>query len=351
MSSSNGNGTPEQGVRRIVLRDVAEAANVSLMTASRAINGEGRVAPETRERVLREAERMGYRPSYLARSLRANETRLIGFVAPNLMLPVHVEIIQGARDVVSAEGYRLFLQVDADDGSVNNPFESDGDLVIADAPNSPRLRDYSDGSRTVGLMGRTHIEGIDTCGTDLLKATLDAFQHLLAVGYRRIGLIQHIGNTLYVGREDVLAAAGLSDDSDLVQVATNDRASVERAVHALMALPERPDAIAIVHVAGTPVALRELQKHRYVIGRDIGFIGTEVSSSDWGDLISPRMTAIRIPGYRIGAAGAERLIARLRGDQSTPRRHEFPAELIVRESTPGAWNPDRVSQSASPGKV
>jgi DNA-binding LacI/PurR family transcriptional regulator len=128
-----------------------------------------------------------------------------------------------------------------------------------------------------------------------------------------------------------------------VQVATNDRESVVRAVHALMALPERPDAIAVVHVAGTPVALRELQRHRYTIGRDIGFIGTEVSTSDWGDLISPRMTSITIPGYRIGATGAERLIARLRGDQSTPRRYEFPATLIVRESTPGAWNPPELS--------
>jgi LacI family transcriptional regulator len=182
------------------------------MTASRAINGEARVAPETKARVLRIAESMGYRPSYSARSLRSQTTRLIGFVAPNLMLPVHVEIIQGARDVVSAEGYRLFLQVDGDDDTVNRPFVSDGDLVIADAPDSPRLKAYRDPSRTVGLMGRTTIEGIDVCGSDLIKATLEAFQHLLEMGYRRLGLIQHIGNTFRHGRDEALLAAGVWND-------------------------------------------------------------------------------------------------------------------------------------------
>lgn len=328
---------PSRSTRRPLLRDVAAAAGVSTMTASRAISGEGRIAPATRERVLLEADRLGYRPSQSARSLRANESRLLGFVAPNLMLPVHVEIIQGARDVAGKAGYQLLLHVDAIDGKENTSFVSDGDLVISDSLHMPELWKQSDPMRTVGLMSRTQRPDIDVCASDLPKATLEAFRHLLDVGYRRIGLIQHIGNPAGFGREEALAEAGLDNDPDLVQVAANDKESVVKAVHALMSLPSRPEAIAVVHVAGTPVVLRELQRHRIVIGRDIGFVGTEVSTSDWGDLISPRMTAIRIPGYRIGAAGAERLIARLQGDQSAPRRYEFPAEIIVRESTPGPW--------------
>jgi LacI family transcriptional regulator len=62
-----------------------------------------------------------------------------------------------------------------------------------------------------------------------------------------------------------------------------------------------------------------------------------VNSSSWGDLVSPRMSAIRIPAYQVGTIGATRLIARLQGDDSPPRRYEFPAELIERESTPGPW--------------
>lgn len=325
--------------RRPSLRDVAEAASVSLMTASRAVNDGERVAPETRARVLREAERLGYRPSQTARALRSRESKLIGLLTPNVMLPVHIEIIQGARDVAAREGYRIFLHVDVDEDSVLNPLSSDGDLIMG-GPRSSLLPElYSDPSRTVGLMSASPLEGVDTCGTNLLRASLEAFQHLLDRGYRRIGMIQHVGNTPRFGREEALAEAGIEDDPALVQVVENDKESVLRGLHALMSLPNRPDALGVVHVAGTPVVLRELQRHQYTIGRDIGFVGTEVSTSDWGDLISPRMTSIRIPGYRIGAAGAERLIARLRGDHTPPRRYEFPAEVIVRDSTPGPWTP------------
>lgn len=325
--------------RRPLLKDVAEAAGVSMMTASRAISGEGRVAAETRERVLREAERLGYRPSQSARSLRANESRLLGFVAPNLMLPVHVEIIQGARDVAAREGYRLLLHMDAVEGERHAPFVSDGDLVIADGGKPFLDRYYSDRMRTVGLMSRTEFDGIDVVATDLLKASLEAFQHLRSAGYRRIGFIHHSGSRSHKGWANNFAQISNTDPA-LVQSATNDREGVIHAVHQLMARSEQPDALAVVHVAGTPVVLRELQRHRVVIGRDIGFVGTEVSTSDWGDLVTPRMTAVRIPAHRIGESGAKRLIDRLRGDGAPPQRIELAAEIIVRESTPGPWNPE-----------
>ncbi|MCC6944725.1 MAG: substrate-binding domain-containing protein, partial [Thermomicrobiales bacterium] len=69
----------------------------------------------------------------------------------------------------------------------------------------------------------------------------------------------------------------------------------------------------------------------------IGFVGTEVSSSEWGDLIAPRMTAIEVPARQVGSEGAARLIARLRGDRSPAREITIPTTLIERESTPGPW--------------
>lgn len=325
--------------RRPTLQDVAAAVGVSVMTVSRALNGNPRVSKETRQKVLAEAERVGYRPSFSARALRSQESRLIGFHSPDLMLPVHVEIIQGARDIAAEAGYRLFLHVDIPEDETNSPFTSDGDLIMGGPPPSPQTHLRYDPQRTVGLMNRTNMDDIDICGSDLVQATLDAFHHLIAVGYRRIGLLQHVGNSPRFGREAALREAGIDadDNPELVQVVGNDKESVVRGLHRLMALPQRPDAIAVVHVAGTPYVLRELQQRNFVIGRDIGFVGTEVSRSEWGDLVAPRMTALRVPGYEIGAEGARRLIARLRGDRSAPRRYEFPVELVIRESTPGPW--------------
>lgn len=323
--------------RRPTLQDVALAANVSVMTASRALNGHPKVSEETRERVIVEARRLGYRPNFSARALRSRENRLIGFRSPNVMLPVHIEVIQGARDVAAEEGYQLILQVDSAGPDGNDPIASDGDLIMGDPPPARRMSTPHYAMRTVGLMSRPGVYDIDACGTDLAQATIDALQHLVSVGYRRIGLLQHAGIRPRFGRDPRLVDAGMDDDPDLVQVVANDKESVLRGLHALMGLPRRPDAIAVVHVAGTPYVLRELQRHCFTIGRDIGFVGTEVSQSDWGDLVTPRMTSIRIPAHRIGAAGARRLIDRLRGDRSAPAFYEFPSELVVRESTPGPW--------------
>lgn len=71
---------PPRGVR---LADVAEAAGVSVPTASQVMNGTGRVAPETRRRVLEVARQLDYRPNALARSVALGRSRTIGVLAEN----------------------------------------------------------------------------------------------------------------------------------------------------------------------------------------------------------------------------------------------------------------------------
>lgn len=318
---------------RPTLHDVARAAGVSVMTASRALNGQARVSAKTRECVLNEAARIGYRPSFSARALRARESQMLGFRAPNLMLPVHVEIIQGARDFAAHEGYRLLLEVDPDESASGDTFTTDGDLVMGDPPAflRPSL------SRCVSLMGRPSTVDIDVCGTNLDEATLNALHLLVDKGYRRIGLLHHALISPPFSPSQRLIESGCDQDPRLIQVVSNEKSSVHEGLRRLMSLDPRPDAIAVVHVVGTPHVLRELHRHHFAIGRDIGFVGTEVSSSEWGDLIAPRMTAIQVPARQVGAEGAARLIARLRGDRSPAREITIPTTLIERDSTPGPW--------------
>jgi len=319
-------------IRRPALRDVAQAANVSLMTASRAINGSPRVARETRARVLVEAERLGYRPSLSARSLRTNQTGLIGVSTPDLMMPLQIEVVLGARDAAAHEGYRLLLDVDMTHDGGRHPFTADGELLIATAAHDPEYGVQHDPGKTVNLMGKSSV--LDVCGTDLDRATFAAYQQLASSGYRRIALLAHHDSPSLQGFAQATRELEIAGDAHLVQVVGNDQGSVSRAIDRLMSSPEAPDAIVVVNVAGTPLALRALGRRGISVGRDVAFIGTEPSLAEWGDLVSPKMSAIRVPGYEIGAAGARRLIARIRGDSSPPQHHLFPSELVIRESTP-----------------
>ena len=326
--------TGERVRRRPTLDDVAKAANVSMMTVSRVLKNSPHVLPETRERILAEIDRLGYRPSHSARALRSGESKLISILEPNLLVPLHIDIMQGARDAATRHGYRLLLHVDSTETTRGGAFAADGELVMG--RNLEEMTGF-DPNRTVIVNGEAST--IDACTTDLPAVTHTAITHLVEAGYRRIALMQVLGNSPLVGYQSAMKMAGLPQDPDLVEIVGHHRDSLAQGVRKLMALPQPPDAIAVVHTAGTPFALEELQRLGYTIGRDIGFLGTEVNHIDWGMIMNPRLTAIRIPGYDIGYAACERLIARLQGDDSPVQTITLPSRLIVRESTPGPVTP------------
>lgn len=320
-------GGRRQAAKRPTLHDVAHAADVSVMTVSRALRGSENVADETRSRIFREVERLGYRPSFSARTLRSGESRLLSFLASNLTIPLHIEIVQGARDAAMQHGYGLMLQVDSSRNPLESPFSCDGDLII-DFHEGP----VRDPARTVSIMGASM--SVDSCGTDLPGATRDAYLYLHAAGYRKIALLQAERNTPQEGWREAQRQLGLAEDPGLLAEVGLDRQSIVAGVRLLLQSNPDMDAMMVVHTAGTPIALDELQRHGITIGSDLGFIGTEVSHSEWGSVMTPKMSSIRIPGYAIGWGGAQRLIERLRGDTSEPKRVMIPSELVIRQSTP-----------------
>ncbi|HYI24419.1 MAG TPA: substrate-binding domain-containing protein, partial [Thermomicrobiales bacterium] len=191
-----------------------------------------------------------------------------------------------------------------------------------------------DPMRTVNLMGPQATTQLDVCRSDSVSAVYEGFRHLLELGYRRIGLILLSHSPANAGRDLALAEYGIEVDDRLTGFFDSSNSGLEDDVNRMLDLGDPPDALVAYNVSGTPIVLRALKRRGLVIGTDIGFIGTEAGRTDWGDLLSPQMTALHIPAYRIGAVGAERLIARLRGEDSPPQTIEFPARLVVRESTP-----------------
>lgn len=314
--------------RRPTLQDVANAANVSVMTVSRAMKDNPAVTPKTRDRVLAEAEKLGYRPSFSARTLRMGQSRLISLVGPSLVVPLHVAVMQGARDAAAQLDYRLMLHMEASTREMEYTFSADGDLIMGE---SVRIR--GELMRSVSLIEPTS-PGIDHVGTDLPGIARDTFLYLHAAGYRRVGFIQSQNNSPVRGWREAIAHLGLDPDPNLIQEVESVRQGLVDGVRRLTSLPHRPDAIVVIHTAGTPVVLAELQDQGFEIGKDIGFVGSEVSTNEWSKVVSPKISMIRIPGYAIGWTGCTRLIARLQGDDAPPQTVLIPSELVIRQSSP-----------------
>jgi LacI family transcriptional regulator len=95
--------------KRIRLTDVAQRANVSTSTASRALNGTGDLSDDTRAAVKRAAKELDFRPSPAARSLRTRRSHTVGLVVPTVAHAFYAAVTTGAQAVLEEHGYRLVL--------------------------------------------------------------------------------------------------------------------------------------------------------------------------------------------------------------------------------------------------
>ena len=97
-------------IKPITRKEVAERANVSVAVVSYVVNdGPRPVSPETRLKVERAIEELGYYPNELARSLSRKQTAMIGLIIPSLINPVYAEIADSLTRYCATEEYRVIL--------------------------------------------------------------------------------------------------------------------------------------------------------------------------------------------------------------------------------------------------
>ncbi|HUG83261.1 MAG TPA: LacI family DNA-binding transcriptional regulator [Euzebya sp.] len=180
------------------LRDVAQAAGVSITTVSRILNNRASGVPireETRTRVLAAASELGYKPNLLARGLRGSPSSLLGVIARDMSDPFHIQILQGINQVIQARDYRLFLghvdyraDVALAYGSMFERSHADGIMVIGDIEGAePALDILAEQHQfIVGVTDRTSRRQFPGVYADSVVGTLLAMDHLWELGHRSI---------------------------------------------------------------------------------------------------------------------------------------------------------------------
>jgi LacI family transcriptional regulator len=102
-------------MRHATIRDVAADAGVSIGTASKALNGQGRLRPETRERVAEAARRLGFAPNPLAQALLAGRTYTVGMITTDSFGRFSIPVMLGAEDALGAGRISVFMCDTRDD--------------------------------------------------------------------------------------------------------------------------------------------------------------------------------------------------------------------------------------------
>ncbi len=332
---------------RATISDVASEAGVHSSTVSRILNGHAgtTVRPATRERVLAAAERLGYRPSVLARGLRLQRTLILGMLVPDITNPFFSSIIKGAEDAARERGYNLILCNSEDEPEREasclhalRENQVDGLLIASSRMADETIAELREEGYPFVLLNRaTDSTGDLAVVVDNRAAAVGAVGYLAALGHRRVGHIAGPRDTTTgverrEGYRTGVLAHGLADEPELVVEA--DAFSVEaghRALGIMLDGPARPTA---VFAANDLIAIGMLQRLREAgtpVPSGLSIVG--FNDIPLAGLLEPALTTVRVPQLEMGVVGAHLLIDRLEGRPISDVRLTLPTELVIRSSS------------------
>jgi LacI family transcriptional regulator len=333
--------------KRITMADVAREAGVSLMTVSRAVNNKDGISDATRQRIQSIAERLGYRPSLVARGLVTDRTSTIGLVVIDNANPFFSEVARGVEHAAYAEGYNVFLCNTEEDPQreldVLRSLEEqrvDGVILCSSRLNDERLRAALKSHPAKVLINRSLID--DDFGVVLAADEQGAqliIQHLLGTGHHAIGFLagpktSFSGQQRLRGYRSTLAEAGITPPAGWQRHCLPIVESGREVAHDL--LNDHSELTALfcyndLTAVGALQACRQLGRR---VPDDIAIVGFD--DVLLAALVTPALTTCRVPMYDMGREALRQLIERINGCAHDCTPVEFQPELIIRESAPGA---------------
>jgi len=215
---------PQAPSSPVRLKDIAKELNVSVMTVSKVVRDCADVGAETRSRVLAKVKEMNYQPNWVARSLAARRTFMIGLIVPDLMHSFFAEIAKGVSETIRPLGYDVVICNSEEDSSLESSEverllarQVDGLMIASAQPaSSTELFERIDarGVPYVLIDRRFADAQAPYVGTDDEAIGRMATRHLIERGCRRIAHIAGQPLTPGAGRlkgyRDALAAAMIS---------------------------------------------------------------------------------------------------------------------------------------------
>lgn len=289
------------------IKDVAAHAGVSVMTASRAINGKALVSAGAREAVAQAVKALGYVPNASARALAGSADRRVALLHSNSTTSAYLgELLLGALAEAPQRHLHLVVEQCAPGAFAQEIVDQVAQAHVAGVILPPPLCDWSE---LVEQLAQRDIlvvaiapdrDGPDmlSVGTDDRHAAYDLTRHLVDLGHRRIGFIE--GNPRHrasarrlQGFRDCLADHGIAADAALVAPGDFSFRSGLDAAEQLLGLDTPPTAIFACNDDMAAAAITVAHQRKLNVPGDIsicGFDDTPLASAIW-----PALTTIRQP--------------------------------------------------------
>jgi LacI family transcriptional regulator len=325
------------------LAEVARAAGVSRMTASRALNNRPGVSRPVREEILRLAGEMGYSVNLTAQKLASRRNRILALVAVQMHSPYVSEVVVGAVRAARMAGYEMLLYslLDPDEQLPATVTQVIGQIAQGVIALLPYTHDYFGALRAAGVPLITVESSVEltefpTIATDGYNGARDAMRHLMALGHRRIGYIT--GNERMAsavqrrrGYENGLTERGIRLDRTLIARGDYTQPSGIEAARRLLTLRHPPTAIFSGNDVQALATMAVASEIGLRIPEDLSVVGFD--DIPQASQVHPPLTTVRQPMQQMGRSAVNTLLAMLAGIEVASPVLTLPTELVVRKST------------------
>lgn len=333
-------------MKHVTIKDIARSLYISVSTVSRALTDDKNIRRETREAVLREAERLGYRRNPVAMNLKMGRTNTIGVIVPEMHTPYASQVVAGIQSILYKNNQKVMIA--ESDENPNRERESlqmmeefmvDG-LIVSICSYKHNVETYRRLAKEgVAIVFYDRIpHGMDDMPQVMVDDNNDSYfmaEHLIRLGRRRIAYLygpDDVYNAVERGRgySEAMEKFHIYDPQLVVKTGmtfTDGAAAMDSLVRQGIefdAVYAFTDTLAI----GAMNRLRELGRR---VPEDVavaGFSGTELST-----IVYPQLTTVEPPLVEMGKRAAELVLEKVRNPEAENRKIVLRTEMKCRAST------------------
>jgi DNA-binding LacI/PurR family transcriptional regulator len=329
------------------MRQVAEAAGVSIATVSFVVNNTKPVAPETRQRIEEAMERLEFRRNMVGRALASRRTRVVALVYPAMEHKLGssaMEFVTSAARTAGAAGYHLVLWPVSNDAAELTQLVGqglvDGVLLMEVQLEDARVEVLRRARTPFALIGRSaDLTGLLYVDIDFERTMEQAVDHLLDLGHRRLVLVsgsqaaasfRSYGPFVRAAAAYRRLAAERGFEVVILECEQSTGAGRDAAEQILRTRPETT-AVLVLNEFAAPGLVSGLLRRGVRIPEDVSVLSV-LTSTEMSTAVDPALTSMSSPGAELGELGVRALLQLLDGGAALPPSL-LPGTLVPGDST------------------
>ncbi len=316
---------------KATIYDVAGAARVSLATVSRAINNPEKVKPETRERVLRVIEELGYKPNAFAKGLASRKSTTVAVLVPDMSRASIAEMMNGIADIARVYKYSIMLYILDNEESTEEEVlkeiiaaQVDGILYLNDEITTKQhefLKMIQNEHQIPIVLSNTvfhESDEIPSVSIDYEKAGYEITKKLIDEGRENIYMVSTVRKYMVNDLKEKGYLRAMDEARLAPQIMrTSGRISVNTEHFNEYFRNHKVDGVIAVRDSIAVSFINVARMNEVRIPEDIGVCGFQ--NTKYARLSRPNLTCVDVPIYDIGAVSM-RVLTKLMNQETLEER-------------------------------